>query len=84
MHKTFGKDGTCSFGDIFADKHTNRHAYHNTPLRYRRRSNNNSASLKACHHISSSNVVKMNVGIMCLSLVAVSATEERQDRRRGV
>jgi len=35
MHKTFGEDGTCSSGDMLADrqtgKQTDRHGHHNTP-----------------------------------------------------
>ena len=47
MHKKFGEDLACSSEDMIADTQTNthrdrqtdRHAHHNTPLRYRRRSN---------------------------------------------
>ena len=46
-----GEDRTCSSGDMIADRHTHRererqtdrHAHHNTPLPYRRRSNENGA-----------------------------------------
>jgi len=41
-HTKFSEDRTCSSEDMIADKHTHtdRQTHHNTPLRYRGRSDN--------------------------------------------
>jgi len=40
MHKKFGEDRTCSSRDMRADRQTDRHSHHNTPLQYRGQSKN--------------------------------------------
>jgi len=51
------EDRTCSSGDVLANRQTrthretDRHGHHNTPLRYRGRSNNYEVNQVACSNV---------------------------------